>query len=366
MNDGLYLSLSEQDYRAERRLSASGLCSLLVSPATFWARSWMNTDKQDDDTMARRLGRAYDVAILTPDQFEARYVRELDHADNALMTMTDIGEQLAALGEPKKKAGESVLASAQRLRAAGYEGPIKHLDEDAWEGERADRDPLPGVLFDRVVDEAERVHQDPDISKLMSGGASQVSVLWTDAAGMKWKARFDYLAPGFVTDLKTFSNAHGKALDQCIADAVRYSRYYVQAMLYWRAGEMVRKGEIEGQDAGADKLIERVMAGPPMEWWWVFRETGGVPNVLARQFRMTSDAHPHHLYQAPDPHSDAEYLRKLERPSGLAKKADAEIKMAVSLYRQAMEVWGEAEPWGAMVPVGEIGDDDFNPRWLEE
>ncbi len=30
-----------------------------------------------------------------------------------------------------------------------------------------------------------------------------------------------------------------------------------------------------------------------------------------------------------------------------------------------MDIWGPDEPWGAMLPVGEIGDEDFPPYFLE-
>jgi hypothetical protein len=371
--DGCYFNLDFAAYHAERRLSASGICNLLISPATFWARSWLNADRDDDDTPARIAGRAYHCAKLEPDKFLSLYARapSKDDFPDAPITHADIKAALKDLGRNQTVGGnESVLEAAHRLRDAGYEGPIWHLELEAFEAEHGNKTPLGGELFDRIVASSEQLRLDPDIGRLLEDGFPEVSILWTSKSGTKWKARLDWLSASHIADLKTFENAMGKPLHQCLADAVRFNRYYIPGVLYWQALELVRQGQVficGAHTAAQSVLVADIQkADAPLEYWWVFQEKGGIPNVLARQFRMTAEAHPHHLYQAPDDESRAEFAKKLRRPSMLFNKAVAEIEHAERLYRQAMEVWGEAEPWGAMVPVGEIGDDDFSPFWLEQ
>jgi hypothetical protein len=89
-----------------------------------------------------------------------------------------------------------------------------------------------------------------------------------------------------------------------------------------------------------------------------------VPNTLARQFRMTLEAHPHYAYQAPTDESRAELIKKLERPSLLMRKAELELEDCVRRYHECFDIWGDA-PWGHMRPVDEVGDEDFSPFWLE-
>ncbi len=374
MNDGVYFDLDESQYHALPRLSASGVCNLLVSPATFWARSWLNPEREDEDTAARIAGRAYHVAKLEPHRFADLYARapSKDDYPDAPITHADIKAALKDMGRNQTAgAGESVIEAAHRLRNAGYEGPIWHLELEAFETQHGGKTALGGKLFDQIIHDAERLRQDPDIGRLLENGFPEVSILWTSKTGTKWKARLDWLSVSHIADLKTFENSMGKPLDQCLSDAVRFNRYYIPGVIYWQAVELIRSGKLVIADddvtsRAGDLVNALTLSDAPLEYWWIFAEKGGVPNVLARQFRMTAEAHPHHLYQAPDAESRAEFAKKLRKPSALFNKAVAEIDHAERLYRQAMEVWGEAEPWGAMVPVGEIGDDDFNPRWLEE
>lgn len=379
--DGVYFNMAEEVYHGLPRLSASGVANLRISPATFWARSWMNPDKaeQDDPTKAQILGRAYDVAYLTPDRFDKQFVRQVDKDDFEIVTHADIKAALKDRGlKPTLSSDEGVLEAAMRLRDHGFADPIYHIALAAQndDGERTGRTPIRGDYYDQIITDAERLRMDPDVGKLVTGGFAQVSILWTDEKSrIKWKARIDYLSPEAIVDLKTFENSSGKEVERCLADAVRYNRYYIQAVLYWQAIERLRgSADVQREtilhDAGKDqqRLIGDICNGEnaPLEWWWVFIEKGGVPNILARQFRMTNDPHPHHLYQAPTPESREVFREKMKRPSQLFEKARLEIDDAVKVYQDCMEIWGEREPWGSLRPVGEIGDEDFAPYWLEE
>jgi hypothetical protein len=80
----------------------------------------------------------------------------------------------------------------------------------------------------------------------------------------------------------------GKRLDQAIADAVRFNRYYVVAAHYREASEAIRTGglQIIGDATDAQrKLIAALQIKPEaQDCWFIFQEKNGVPNLLARQF----------------------------------------------------------------------------------
>lgn len=373
LDDGIYSRLPQNEYHAQNRLSASGCANLLVSPGTFWADSWLNPNRETDTdpTDAQIVGTAYHVARLEPERFHDTYARQPDPADypEALMTATAIGEALAELGLPKKKAGEGVLEQARRLHAAGYDGEIWHLVMDDWSEQAGDRIALKAKTFDEIDRDMNALRGNEELLPFITGGQSEVSVFWTDELGVRWKARFDYLKPRHVIDLKTFENSARKELDRCIHDAIAYNRYYIQARVYWTAAELIRTGGLpikKIQNQAQKDLIEAIRASAdPFEYWWIFQEKRGVPNVLARQMRMTREVHPHYLAQAPDDESRKLLERKLARPSRIWEKATIEVEHCRRLYLQCMEIWGTEKPWGPMVPVSDISDDAFSPYFLE-
>ena len=102
MPDGVYFSMDEDTYFALKRFSASGMKSMLVSPATFWADSWMNPAKErkERDSFALILGSAYHAAIFEPETFHDRYVSEpdFDGVKDLLTSDTQVRAELKALG----------------------------------------------------------------------------------------------------------------------------------------------------------------------------------------------------------------------------------------------------------------------------
>lgn len=377
LEDGIYFQLPETEYHALPRLSASGCNNLLTSPATFWADSWLNPEKvkedeatEDEKTAAQIVGSAYHTARLEPHRFDDLYVCEPDPDDypKALMNGTQIGEALAELGQAKKRAGETVVEQAARLYAAGYKGHIWPLIKDDWEEQRGERFGLKPKVYREIKRDMERLHSNTDISPFLTGGQAEVSILWTDKNGTRWKCRIDYLKPRHIVDLKTFENSFRKNLEQCVIDAVRFNRYYVPAYVYWCAAEEVRAGKLpirKVQNAAQKDLIEQIRESQdPFEFWWIFQEKGGVPNVLARQLQMTAATHPHYLFQAPD-EAGRELLKELMKsPSRIWDKAKIEVEHAEKLFRQCLDIWG-AEPWGAMNPVSRIDDESFSSFFLE-
>lgn len=377
LEDGIYFGLPQEEYHALQRLSGSGCQNLLVSPATFWADSWLNPARMEKEELEQKaealiLGSAYHSAKLEPEIFAYTYRRGLnlaDFGDDMLTSHEQIKAKLKELGHPQTVAGEKVLDAARRLRDAGYTKPIKHLVEDEFarsieEGEIV----LHWRSYDQVVADAAAVRLNPEISQFLAEGASEVTILWTDDKGVKWKARIDRLQVKRIVDLKTFENPRRKILEQVLYDAIAYNRLYIQAFVYWTACELIRASKLsirKVQTKEQKALIEAIRQNPdPFEYWWVFQEKKGVPNVLARRLRMTEEPHPSHLVNAPDEKSREELRRKMQSPSMIWSKAKLEVEHARNLFLQCAEIWPTG-PWGAMVPIADIDDEGFNSFWLQ-
>lgn len=375
--DGIYFSLDADKYHAEERMSASGICNMLVSPPTFWANSWLNPDREDanKDTPARILGRAYHTARFEPHLLDQQFVCELnpDDYEDLLTNATDIASELDKLGEPKNKAGEKVFDKAMRLKAAGYEGPILHLLQEQWEGNQNGRTGIAPKYWKQLQNDIEMIKSRPEISKHLTGGFAEVSVLWTDEpSGTKMKCRFDYLKSGSFTDFKTYDNSMRKNLTQCIHDAFRFNRYYVQAYLYWHVTELIRSSEIHvmGDESPTDAqraLIEGIRAhGEPLEAWYVFQEKSGIPNLLAREIQILTPVHQSHVAnRAGVSHEAAQAVEnKTRRLSSLGQLAEMEVNQSIRMFGYYQETFERGAPWCSLIPTGVINDDCFPPYWL--
>ena len=375
MENGIYFNLPEDEYHAIPRLSASGICNILVSPATFWADSWMNPDKKkrDDDTDARILGRAYHVARFQPHLLDQMFVSKInpDDYEGLLTNATMIEAELDKLMEPKKLAGEKVLDKAIRLREAGYSKPILHLLQNDWEANLGDRQGISADYWQQLKRDMELLREDEEIVKHMTGGQAEVSVLWTEE-GIDMKCRFDYLKPNGFTDLKTFDNPMRKNLENKIVTDFQYNRYYIQAFIYWRVFELIRRGKIDlawqAANENIEQLIEAIRNRPTAgEIWYIFQEKKGIPNVLAREIDFrTPVAESHPINDAGVSHETSVALgEKTRRLNSLGLKAKLDVEIAMSKFAGYMDIYGPDEPWRLIRPSGRITDADCSTYFLE-
>jgi hypothetical protein len=368
--DGIYFDLPENTYHALPRLSSSGIANMMISPGTFWAKSWLNPDLESEDKSFQQIGRAYHCARFEPDRLRDRFVPELKKEDfpDALLTDAEIKNALKDAGQPQTKAGEGVLDRAHRLRDLGFGGIIWHLELEAWEKTRGDRVGIPAKVWAEIERDTVRLHQNPEIAALMTGGEAEVSILWTDAAtGVQMKARLDYLKPASITDFKTFDNSRGKHVEQVLAEAVRFNRYYIQASTYWQAVELVRRGGLAviGDATHAQRaLVASIAQNPvPTEFWYVFQEKNGVPNLFAREFAIY---HMHLSMEIGAPEDKAKDLRrKYGSETLIYRKGDAAIRYAQNMLKNMSEIYGDGEPWFPLNPIGRLSDEDFSLNWLE-
>ena len=409
MQDGIYFDMPEEVYHALPRLSVSGMQKLLVSPATFWASSWLNPkkagtfaaslaasasilavavldalkamhpampepepDEAEESTKAQLLGKAYHTARLEPELLEVRFVRQPDKRDmpkGSLFTGTEMGKALEELGE--KKSG-SVLEQAERLAAAGFDrAKLWHIVMADWEGTRNGRTPIPAEYWEDIQSDMELIRSTPGVAALLVNGQAEVSILWTDGNGIPMKCRLDYLREDGWTDFKTFANANGKHLEQCIADAFIYNRYHVQAAGYREAVEMVRTGKLSIQGDASDEQRELIDAiylhDAPMECHYVFQEKGGIPNLIAKRMRFLEVPLNTQINSAgASDEARARVEAATATPSLWFVRANREIRKAKRLFHAYSEIYQPGEPWRPFNPVGEFTDMDFRTYWLDE
>ena len=374
--DGIYFDFPEAQYHSLSRLSASGIKNILISLPTFWAKSWMNpevAESDDEDTSAQILGRAYHAAIFEPDTLADRYAGEpdLDGFEGMLMTDTAVKAELKEYGAPQTKPGELAVDRAHRLADMGFAKPIKSLIMAEFDQTLGDRQAIASKYWQQIMRDLERIKANPEIHDLVSGGASEVTILWTcPDTGIPMKARIDKLKTDCFVDLKSFANANGKPVNQAIADQVQYYKYYLSMRVYQMAISMMKKLNLVMMDTDVKspnygdriELVKSLKARDlPHQPWLFFQEKGGIPNLLARRLKLQ-------IYpEGVDVNSiGAEDHNIPEHDSVLARKADLEIRRAKQLFGQAMDIYGaDGTPWFPLDMIGEIGDEDFRDWFLD-
>lgn len=386
--DGIYFGLPMAVYREVPRLGATDLCNLNVSAGDFWAKSWLNPDRngedEDEDEEKKEkwaiIGEAYHCARLEPDQFELRFCRKPTKADYAEQAQQhgacwngkQVEAALAKAGEPKKKATDAGVADqAARLRETGYKGVIWPLIEAEHEAERNGRTALDGKVWDEIARDMERLRSNPEIAPLLEAGFAEVSVFWTDANNIQRKARFDWLAYEHWVDFKTFDNTRRLRLEKAIANAVQYNRYYLTAASYLEASEAVRTGglQIIGDATEEQRdLVARIRLKPEQQdCEFVFQQKKGVPNLLSQTFTFYAvpDAIENEWDTGASEEAKARGHEATRRPTKIYQKGKAEIDYAKRLFAHYSTVYQPGEPWAPLEARGRITDLMFNPNWLE-
>lgn len=412
--DGIYFGLAEEVYFALPRLSASGIQNLAVSPADFWAASWLNKKKavqlagsalaaitsatnpppwaephakriadafpdaakaaqSEESTKAQQLGKAYHCARLEPETFEARFVRKPERADfdanGACWTGTDIERELVARDQPKKQAGENVAAQGARLRAAGFEGTIYPLEMAEWEAKRGNRVAIDAAYWDDLICDMEWLHDSPVAKRLLVGGAAEVACLWSDAQGRKWKCKIDYLMPDAWADLKTFANVNGKHLERVLTDAFQYGRHHIQGVVYREAVEMIRANALAIIGPATDRQVQLIgqinLAPADLECHFVYQQKSGVPNTLAREmvfFEVPENIKNQHAG------ATEEGIARVEEATRtmtfVHRRARQDIAQAVAAFDAYCEIYEPGRPWHPWQPFRKFDDLDFNDKWL--
>jgi len=306
--DGVYHDMPDETYHAIPRLSASGVKNLLVSPMTFWSRSWMNKER-DNEGPHFDLGKAYHARILEGREvFEKRFAFELDPADHveALAKGDDYKAWIRAHNEATGDKVKLSGTNAELIKSILEIDPnVPILDVIR----KAHYDANPGKTFlssewRTVIErDAAFIEKHPTISACFKGGEPEVTILWThdvetqhgsgEIMSVPMKTRVDRLKAEAIIDLKTYTNTLDKTLTRALAGEVATRRYHLQAAVYYRAIDFaVQKGWIPRCGAVSDTALNPEDDG--RQFVFVFQCKGDDPTpharVMSRQLQWIDHA----------------------------------------------------------------------------
>lgn len=292
--DGIYYDLPEDIYHALPRLSSSGIRNLLVSPMTFWTRSWLNTRKDADEETNKFLlkGKAYHARICEGKAaFYDRFFFNLDAADfpDALDTVTQMKEWIqnhnTAHDAKIKVSGNKPELAARILE---IDPDVRILDKimDDHASDNVGKVLLPAAWHEDLERSAAFIERHPTIKHCFTGGRPEVTICWTehydDGTGsgqkisVKMKARWDYGKPQAIVDLKTYGNQMDRPPAVAVAREIAAHRYHVQVAMYYRAeAAAVAQGWLPVCRGGEDTPDGR-------RFVFVFQGTGDDPSPIAR------------------------------------------------------------------------------------
>lgn len=385
MQNGIYFDMPLEDYLEIERLSKSGIKQILISPADFWADSWLNPEpekltpeQERRRALARLLGKAYHTARLEPWRFEEDYCREISKADFAeaegfLSNATEIEAALADLGQAKRSKDDGgVLGQAQRLAAAGYPHPIWHIEQAKWEAEREDRIALAAEDWDQIIIDMARMRSVQEVDQALSNGYAEVVILYDcPDTGLPMKSRLDWLRADGWVEFKSFANPNGKELEHCLIDAVKYSRYYIDVILYHEAVEAIRLQGLQPQldaSGGQRELIAQIQLSPdPLPHRIIFQQKGRAPNILSRELQLFEIPIASQMAKLGSPtEAHAEHGdRETRRPTMLMQKGQAQIRNSKRIFERYSEIYERGDPWLPWKPHGQLTDLEFGQYWLE-
>lgn len=322
---GIYFGMPEDVYHAIHACSASGLKALSTSSMDYWAKSVLNPDRGDDDSVFKAMGRAYHCRICEGrEAFAERYAVGLDKADYPsdwpddeddslpdplplCVTVAHIRRAIDLLGgKPKGTAKEPLIEQLQDLDPTW---PIWDAMVKEHEEANAGKEIISATLNRRIEIAAAMIANDPQLRDAFTGGYPEVALFWYDkATGVPMKAKLDYLKLMAFVDLKSFSNRNGKPIQRAIDGVIANDKHYLPVVVYSEGIAAVKELVREMKGACVFAWVNDpsefedgtgpLLAGPELtKWCWqwahqpepdalyVYQQTGQAPVTRGRIMR---------------------------------------------------------------------------------
>lgn len=340
MPDGLYFGMSEDDYHAAAALSSSGIKKMRVSTLDYWMDSVFNPRRDEEDpaeSFAKKLGTAYHARLLYGKEwFYRAYAAEINKADypKALVTADDlqgvIRKHMEEGGDKVKLAGKKAEL-VERVLAINPAAQIYDVIEASYLESHKGKLFLPARNIERIEIAAAMIERDPELSKMLTGGAAEVSIFWhCPVIGTPMKCRVDYLKTNAVIEVKSFGNPNDRPISEAIETAFASRRYQIGAALYCEGvshiAQFIRDGKVTGGDPS---LLEKLKRDTAKTYCFLWQSTGVAP--VARG-------------------------RVLPQDSIFFNNGKTEVEAAKMKFRESIERFGTDTPWVDAAPIEPFDD----------
>lgn len=348
---GIYFGMPEDIYHAIPALSSTGLKNLLVSAPDFYFNSWLNPlrdeDAEDEDAKEwRRFGRASHTRNLEGKKiFDTLYCVEFIAPEGCLDTVSDLKKYCAENAIDTK--GSSKWGKAEWINQVRFHNKdvlIYEVEKEKYYQETGGKIQLTEKEMRRLEIAAAMIEKHPELRHAFTDGYAEVTVIWFDN-GLWFKARFDYLKPRAIVDLKTFTNKQNKPIDMALYQAMAGLKYHIQVGHYSEAAIWAAKFARENtvttygveRFGPSPEFLQALGRAQSHEFYFVFQKKGGAPLARGKKFPASI---------------------------GMMECARASIQHAIELYQKYYANFGE-EIWVDDSSISDFEDALF-PTWATE
>lgn len=323
---GVYFGMTDDAYHGLPYLSSTGMKNLLVSGMDFWARSWMNPYKEEDEeeSEAKTIGKAYHKRIL-----EGRAAFYEAYAPVLTVDDPEVLKDKEDLQAALRERGLPVSGNKAELinRLLGADPFVKIYDQlhAEYAEEHLGKTMIGEDTIRKIELAAQMIECHAALKFFFVGGFPEVSVIWDDEQyGVRMKARFDYLKVNAVNDLKTFANVMNKPTEKAVYSAMAQNKYHIQATHYLHASDVAKRlvhaGHIHAatpKHMPSKEWLDAFIASPEHNFNFVFQQKGPAPLAIGAVF---------------------------DRRDGMYETGQLCIREAVDVYKRNMELYGTM-PW---------------------
>lgn len=343
--DGLYFDLPFEDYVAEPRFSFHLGKALLISPLTAWA-DYVDPDREDIDTKARKMGRALHCRLLEGEAvFRERFAVKPENNGDYLDGSDELKNRCGELGLPKNG---TIAAMCDRILEADPDALLWPVFMKAWAAENEGKTILTEAQWRETELRARIAPMHPDLERgAFQGGYPEVSILWTDReTGVRCKNRIDWLKVKSLIELKTFSNQSELPIGKAVARALTGRKYHMQGRIELEAVQQAKRFAAAGAVAGPvdPEWLKAFAEQIDHQLVWVFIQSGRVPEIRVRRFER-------HVRGAA-----AGSTENLHWTHG-----EDCFRQALREYRDCLEHYGNdaSTPWVSPEPMRAFQDEEF-------
>lgn len=349
--EGLYFGMPEKLYHAIPALSSTGLKNLLVSAPDFyfncqWLNPFYEEDHEDDDGKEwQKFGKASHTRILEGKKvFDELYCVEFQAPEGCLDTVTDLKNYCTENGISTVRTSKFTKSGwIDMVRFSNPNALIFDVEKEKYYRETGGKIQMSQKEMRRIEIAAAMIEKHTHLQHCFVGGHAEVSVVWRQR-DLWFKARFDYLKPNAIVDLKTFRNMKNKPLDGphggVLYEVMAGLKYHIQAYHYtvasMKAIEFARKNltttySVDRFGPAPEFMAALAAAEEIHEFFFVFQKKGAAPLARGKKFVASSS---------------------------MMDCAHASVEKAVALYKQYSAEFGDGV-WVDKTPITDFEDIKF-------